>query len=159
MVVQSTVVVQTFVLVNLSGPGYIGRPAGSTGGDDTTVTRPDGGTTTTTAPSSSTTASTTTTPATSTTAPAGDFCTEAATWVPLLKNFVLAGFGTSTYPDGTALLASTDRLIPLSPSDGVRTDLEAIRAFVASPTEAGAQYEPDALEAYLKGTCGIDPSA
>ena len=152
VVSQSTTVVETFVLVNLSGPGYLGRPSGTDGADDTEAKPPS--TTTTTA--SPTTSAPSTTKAPGTTAPAGDFCEIATGWVPKLRAFVLTGLGTDTFPDTTELIAGVDAMLPLSPSPEVTSDLKQLRGFLEAPSADAASIELSSLRKALIDGCGIN---
>jgi len=154
VVVSSTTVVETYVLVNLSGPGYIARPAGTTGSEDEPTEGPTGGTTTTTTEAASTT-QTTVAPST-TAAPSGSFCDTATAWITEYRNWVLAALGNETFGDTSALIAGVDTMIEQSPSPQITADLQALRGFLEAPTMTGSDYDPVALTEYLTGTCHIN---
>lgn len=154
VVISNTTIINNFVLVNLSGPGYLSRPTGSDGSDDTKAEPTQ--TTTTTGVPGTTEAPTTTAAETTTTVAQGDFCEVATPWLPKFRNWVLTGFGSDTFPDPTEVIAGVDALLPLSPSPAITKDLQDLRAFLLAPSAAGAEQDLASLHDYLRDTCHLD---
>jgi hypothetical protein len=154
VVQQTTVVVNTFVIVNLDGSGYLDRPAGTTGDRDTTSTYTGDDTTSTTTPTSTEPPSTAPVP---TLAPS-DFCAEFQTAQAKWGNA-----SAETPAQLQELAADLDRLAAAAPAeikaamqivaDGFRQALanNSLNADVpAEVTAAEAQ-----VSAYLTNVCGI----
>ena len=151
VVQQTTVVINTFVIVNLTGPGYIDRPAGTTGDQDTTSAYTGGDTTPSTGSSS-------TTAPVSTLAPS-DFCAQfkvtQAKW---------SAASTDTLAQREELMADFDRLTAAAPSE-VKAEMQVIGAWLRSTITTGdsdlgeppadVQAAEDTITGYLTNVCGI----
>lgn len=174
VVQQTTIVITTFVMVNLAGPGYLDRPAGSTGDRDTPSTYTGGaasGAPGTTGPPTSATAPSTaspttppstvapTTPSTApvSTLPPSDFCAQFAALQAKWAN--VTG---DTPAQRQELVADFDRLAAAAPAE-VSADMHLIADYVRVWINSDTFPEPTAEEkaaeqrvtAYLKNVCGI----
>jgi hypothetical protein len=158
VVQQTTVTINTFVIVNLAGPGYIDRPAGTTGDRDTPSTY-TGDDTTSSTETPSTVAPTTATTEPVSTLPPADFC---AQFQAIQSKWT--GANTDTLSQRQGLMADFDRLTAAAPAD-VRADMQTIDAFlrqtINSDDPAGLEPPADVqaaevrVTAYLTNVCGI----
>jgi len=155
VVAPATQVVTTFVIVNLAGPGYLDRPAGSTGDRDTTSSFTGDGTTASTSTSTPSTAPPTA--GTPSTLPPSDFC---AQFQALQSKW--SGASADTLAQRQALLADFDTLTAAAPGD-VKADMQIISAYLRSTIDTPDNFNPPADEqaaetrvtAYLTNVCGI----
>ncbi len=169
VVQQTTVVITTFVIVNLAGPGYIDRPAGTTGDRDTPSSYTGGtaGTSGTSPSVTSTNPSTTLPPSTITptsastvppsTLPPADFCAQfsalQAKWMSVSD---------VSPAQRQELSADFDRLAAAAPAE-VSADMQLIAGFVRTllTSESLDNIPPDVqaaeerVTAYLQNVCGI----
>ena len=153
VVQQTTQVVNTFVIVNLSGSGYLDRPAGSDGSQDTVSTYTGDGTAPTTAvPTTSTTAP-------PSTLPAADFC---AQFQALQTKWT--GASGDTAAQRAELAADFDTLTAAAPAE-VKADMQTINAWVhrvfgsgdfyLNDIPADVQAAENRVTTYLENVCGI----
>ncbi|MCB0963279.1 MAG: zinc ribbon domain-containing protein [Acidimicrobiales bacterium] len=147
---QTTVEIDVYVLVNLSGDGYIDRPVGTTGDLDTESDYdPSAGSSTTTTAPPTTAAPTTEAPA----EPSGDFCTLAARWVDDYYVWLQSATPESV-PDSSGLIAQLDDMAAVAPNDLIADQLRQAQDWLRDPLALDAPELPD-LEAYLNDPCGI----
>ena len=149
---QTTVEVNVYVLVNLSGSGYLDRPVGTTGDQDTESDYDPSGTpdptTTTTAPP------TTAAPTTEAPQPSGDYCTLAAEWLDTYFAW-LASASEDSFGDTSEQIAQLDAMIAVAPNDLIRQQTQIAQDWLRNPTIESSPDLPE-LEAYLNDTCGLD---
>jgi hypothetical protein len=176
VVQQTTVVINTFVVVNLSGPGYLDRPSGSTGDRDTVSSYTPGGTSATTSPSTGPSSSATTTPTTTastaastapptsstapvSTLPAADFC---AVYKSLDAKW--SNVQTDT-PEVRRQLADDFATLAAAAPAEVKADMDVLNNWLrpmllsgnldlgSEPPEVAAAVTR--VEAYLQRVCGV----
>lgn len=163
VVTEVTVVIETYVLIDVQTGEPFSRPTGTTGADDGDADLPDDDTTTTSEPTETTESTvvppTETTATTDTTSSGGDSAQFCERWAYYLD---LYGEVDPSVPETVSIFEELTALAPPEVRPQMELITEAVRGAAASgSTELDDSAYPGATDAifavitYLQGTCGI----